>query len=779
NHFMNPRYRDASLPVDERVLDLLERMNLDEKLAQLGSTYVYEILDRNELDPDRAARIMAHGIGHISRIGGASALEPCEVAEIANAIQHDLATRTRLGIPAIVHEECLAGVMAKGATVFPQGIGVAATWDPDISYAMGRAIARQMRAGGAHQGLAPVLDVCRDPRWGRVEETSGEDPYLVACMGVATVRGLQAGGKEGGVIATAKHFAGHGAPEGGMNSAPPHISPRELHEVFLFPFEAAVRVAGVRSFMHAYHEIDGIPCIANRDLLVDTLRDQWGFDGTMVSDYNGVEELVVTHRLVPTLTEAAAASLEAGVDVELPNTAGYGEPLKAAIESGRLDEAFVDRSVARILRQKFDLGLFEDPDVPASGMKPSADDKALAQAAAQASFVLLKNDGAVLPLGDTGGSVAVIGPSADDARLLLGDYSFAAALEIMEEARIAVDAFSPAPHEALPEPDLSGIPTMLDAVVRRAGDSVEVKHARGCEVSGTSTDGFAEAVAVAAEADVAVLFMGGKSGMTLDATTGEFRDRTNINLPGVQEQLLKAVAATGTPVVLVLVSGRPLSPDVSRADAVLHVWLPGEHGAEAAAGVLFGDVSPGGKLPITIPRNVGQIPIYHGHKPTGGRSRLRGEYVDASNTPLYPFGYGLSYTSFKVSAPQLASSPLETDGVVSVSVAVANIGSMAGDEVVQIYARRESAPVTRPVRELVGFKRIHLEPGVTRTLSFELAADQFGFYDREMRYAIHPGTVTISAGTSSSDVSGSVNVELVGPVIVDPRRTFFSAVEVS
>ncbi|MGB5167532.1 MAG: glycoside hydrolase family 3 C-terminal domain-containing protein, partial [Acidimicrobiia bacterium] len=482
---------------------------------------------------------------------------------------------------------------------------------------------------------------------------------------------------------------------------------------------------------------------------------------------------------VPTLTEAAAASLEAGVDVELPNTAGYGEPLKAAIESGRLDEAFVDRSVARILRQKFDLGLFEDPDVPASGMKPSADDKALAQAAAQASFVLLKNDGAVLPLGDTGGSVAVIGPSADDARLLLGDYSFAAALEIMEEARIAVDAFSPAPHEALPEPDLSGIPTMLDAVVRRAGDSVEVKHARGCEVSGTSTDGFAEAVAVAAEADVAVLFMGGKSGMTLDATTGEFRDRTNINLPGVQEQLLKAVAATGTPVVLVLVSGRPLSPDVSRADAVLHVWLPGEHGAEAAAGVLFGDVSPGGKLPITIPRNVGQIPIYHGHKPTGGRSRLRGEYVDASNTPLYPFGYGLSYTSFKVSAPQLASSPLETDGVVSVSVAVANIGSMAGDEVVQIYARRESAPVTRPVRELVGFKRIHLEPGVTRTLSFELAADQFGFYDREMRYAIHPGTVTISAGTSSSDVSGSVNVELVGPVIVDPRRTFFSAVEVS
>jgi len=773
------RYRDALLPVEERVQDLLERMTLDEKLAQLGSTYVYEILDGTELDPLRAEKIMEYGIGHISRIGGASALEPHEVAGIANAIQHDLLARTRLGIPAIVHEECIAGAMVKGATSFPQGIGIAATWDPDISYAMGRAVARQMRAGGAHQGLAPVLDVCRDPRWGRVEETSGEDPYLVACMGAASIRGLQADGGEDGVIATAKHFAGHGAPEGGMNSAPPHIGPRELREVYLPPFEAAVRVAGVRSFMHAYHEIDGIPCIANRDLLVDTLRVQWGFDGTMVSDYNGVEELVVTHRIVPTLTEAAAVSLEAGVDVELPNTAGYGEPLKAAVKSGRVDEAVVDRSVARILRQKFELGLFEDPTVPSTGMKPSADDATLARTAAESSFVLLKNQGAVLPLGDQVGSVAVIGPSADDARLLLGDYSFAAALEVMEEARIMGDAFSPAPSETLPEPDLSGVPTLLDAVTLRAGDSVDVRYARGCELNGDSTDEVAEAVSLASEADVAVLFMGGKSGMTLDATTGEFRDRTEINLPGVQDELLAAVAATGTPVVLVLVSGRPLSPDVAKAQAVLHVWLPGEHGAEAVARALFGDVSPGGKLPITIPRNVGQIPTYHGHKPTGGRSRLRGEYVDASNTPLYPFGHGLSYTSFKVSEPQVASPVVATDGLVSVLVTVTNTGSTAGDEVVQIYARREAAPVTRPVRELVGFKRIHLGPGESRTLTFELAADLFGFYDREMRYATHPGSVTISAGTSSADVSGSVEFELVGPVVVDPQRTFFSTVEVS
>ena len=776
---MNSHYRDASLPIHERVQVLLEQMTLDEKLAQLGSTYVYEILDGGELDPERAANVMEHGIGHISRIGGASALEPHQVAKVANAIQTDLLTRTRLGIPAFVHEECLAGVMVKGATVFPQGIGIAATWDPDISSAIGRAIARQMRAGGAHQGLAPVLDVCRDPRWGRVEETSGEDPYLVASMGVATIRGLQANGNGGGVVATAKHFAGHGAPEGGMNSAPPHVGPRELLEVYLAPFEAAVRVAGVGSFMHAYHEIDGIPCIANRDLLVDTLRIHWGFDGTMVSDYNGVEELVATHHLVPTLAEAAASSLEAGVDVELPNTVGYGKPLKTAVTLGRLDEALVDRSVSRVLHQKFKLGLFENPMVPASGLQPLADDAALAQAAAEASFVLLRNEGAVLPLGDQVTSVAVIGPSAHDARLLLGDYSYAAALEAMEEARLAGDVFSPAPTEPLSYLDLSAVPTLLDAVMKRAGDSVEVRYARGCGVSGTSTEGFAEAVALASGADVAVLFMGGKSGMTLDATSGEFRDRTEIGLPGVQGELLDAVAATGTVVVLVLVSGRPLSPDVSKAEAVLHVWLPGEHGAEAVARVLFGDVSPGGKLPMTIPRNVGQVPIYHGHKPTGGRSRLKGEYVDASNTPLYPFGHGLSYASFEVSKPKPISSVVETNGCARVEVTVMNTGVMTGDEVVQIYARRESAPVTRPVRELVGFKRIHLEPGESRALTFELAADLFGFYDREMRYAIHPGSVTVSAATSSVDVSGSVDIELQGPIIVEPQRTFFSTVEVS
>ena len=598
---MGHPYSDASLPIEVRILDVLGRMSLGEKLAQLGSTYGYELTEGTTLDPRRAATVMAHGIGQISRIAGASALEPDEVAAIANAIQADLVARTRLGIPAVVHEECLAGVMGKRATSFPQGIGVAATWNPDSSRRMGRVIARQMRESGAHQGLSPVLDVCRDPRWGRVEETSGEDPYLVGAMGTALIRGLQEGDQRHRVVATAKHFAGHGAPEGGMNSAPPHIGPRELREVYLMPFEAAVRVADVQSFMHAYHEIDGVPCIANRELLVDMLRDRWGFRGTVVSDYNGVEELVATHRLVPTLEEAAAASLEAGLDVELPNTAGYGDPLKQAVTSGRLDEAFVDVSVARVLRQKFALGLFEDPYVSDAGLRATEDDAALARTIAAQSLVLLKNEGAVLPLAEDVKSIAVIGPAADDPRLLFGDYSYAAALETMEEARRVDDEFSPRPRDLVPEPDLSGVQTLLDAVTRRAGPGVDVRFAQGCDFNGDTERDFDQAIDAAAGADVAVLFMGGKSGMTLDATTGEFRDRTDITLPGVQEQLLATIAATGTPVVLVLVAGRPLSPDVSRARAVLHAWLPGEHGAGPVAAALFGDSSPGGKLPITVP----------------------------------------------------------------------------------------------------------------------------------------------------------------------------------
>ncbi|MGI9642824.1 MAG: glycoside hydrolase family 3 N-terminal domain-containing protein [Acidimicrobiia bacterium] len=775
---MTEAYLDTSLPVEERVDDLLRRMTLDEKLAQIGSRYVFELLVDDSLSPERSAALLGDGVGHISRIGGASALDPGSVARVANEIQRFLKEETRLGIPALVHEECIAGYMGPGGTNFPHAIGVAASWDPTVPEAMGRAIARQVREAGAHQGLAPVLDVCRDPRWGRVEETSGEDPYLVAAQGIGYIRGLQHDDPVTSVVATAKHFAGHGIPEGGMNSAPPHIGPRELREVFLTPFEAAVRVGDIASFMHAYHEIDGVPCIANKALLSDLLRDDWGFNGTMVSDYNGVEELEATHKMVPTQLEAAVTALECGVDVELPSTAAYGKPLKEAVLSGRIDESVVDRSVARVLTQKFSLGLFENPYVPGDGLAETESDKAVALDAARRSLVLLKNDSDVLPVDAATRTVAVVGPSADDARLMLGDYSYAAALDLLQEIGGAGHEFVPSLDGPIPPVDLSAIPTVLDAVRDRAPAPTVISHARGCDIATDDRSGIDSAVAVAGAADVVVFVAGGRSGMDDPSTTGEFRDRTDIGLPGVQQELLDAVVDTGTPVVLVILSGRPLSPDTDGVAGVIHAWLPGDHGGRAIAEAVFGDFSPGGKLPITVPQTVGQVPIYHGHKPTGGKSRLKGAYVDASNVPKYPFGFGLSYTEFSVAAPYASAASVGTDGLVTISTKVTNVGTVAGDEVVQLYARRTSASLTRPVRELVGFARVSLAPGEERTIWFEVPADVMGFVDVNMDFSVEPGPVVFSVGTSALDISGSTAVDLTGDRIVEPVRSFFSAVSI-
>lgn len=775
---MTERYRDASLPTELRVKDLVDRMTLDEKLAQLASRYIHEILVDSDGSPTLAEELLADGVGHISRIGGAAALSPETVVEVANALQRHLTTKTRLGIPAIVHEECVAGYMGPGGTNYPHSIGIAATFDPRIPERIGTAVSRQLREAGAHQGLAPVLDVCRDPRWGRVEETSGEDPYLVGAMGLAAVRGLQGGDPATAVVATAKHFAGHGVPEGGLNAAPPHMGPRELREVFLTPFEAAVRIGGVSSFMHAYHEIDGVPCIAHGELLDRTLREAWRFDGTLVSDYNGIEELAYTHRLVPDLVAAATVAIENGVDVELPSTAAYGDPLRHAVETGQVDQSHIDRSVARVLTQKFELGLFEDPYVDARGMRPTDDDRAIALDAARRSIVLLENSDDILPL--TGHrTIGVIGPSAHDARLHLGDYSYAAALELLNEIHRAGMAFMGSIDGPVPPVDLSDVPTVLDAIRDRAAADVSVVFEPGCESVLAPAD-TAAAVRVAEASDVVVFVGGDRSGMDDMATCGEFRDRSELGLPGEQQTLLDAVVDTGTPVVLVLLGGRPLAPDLRGVSAVLHAWLPGDAGGPAIADVLFGIVSPGGKLPMTVPRHSGQIPIYHGHKPTGGRSRLKGPYVDRSNTPLWPFGHGLSYTSFELSALRVAERTVSTDGVVECEVDVVNSGRVEGDEVVQLYARRDAASVTRPVRELVGFSRVSLAPGERATVRFSVPVDLFGFVGPDMSFGVEPGTVHLAAATSSDVPTDAwLDVELTGPRRIEPDRSFFSSVEVS
>ena len=778
-----PAFRDPQLPVQERVEDLLERMTLDEKVAQLGSVWVFQLLEHNVLSPAKAHELLRSGLGHVTRVSGASNLSAQAAARVANAIQHFLVNETRLGIPAIIHEEICSGLMARDSIVFPQAIGLASTWEPVLAEAMADVVRRQMRAMGAHQGLSPVLDVCRDPRWGRAEETFGEDPCLVASLGVAFVRGLQGDRLTDGVLATAKHFVGYGASEGGLNWAPAHIPARELREVYLHPFEAVVKVANVQSVMNGYHELDGVPCAADRDLLTGLLRDQWGFEGTVVSDYFAVRQLASYHHLTENVVGAASIALTAGLDVELPSTDCYGAPLVEAIKSGALSEAIVDTAVRRVLGAKFNLGLFEDPFVAPEAMVPvvaSPLHNELARRIANKSIVLLKNDG-ILPLKSDTRSIAVIGPNADVARNMFGDYTYPAHIEALLEMRNRENVFS----IPLPDEDEVGDPTptalsFLDVMRDRLG--TRVKYAQGCLVIGESRDGFEEAVALAASSDVAVLMMGDKAGLTEDCTSGEGRDRLSLDLPGVQEDLVRAVVATETPVVLVLVTGRPSASAWVHENcaAVVAGWLPGQEGAAAIVDVLTGEFNPGGKLPMSHPRTVGQIPVFYGHKVSGGRSHWKGDYVDGPAAPLYPFGYGLSYTTFELSETALTAGEFGWNDTVKVTARVKNTGERHGDEVVQLYIRDPDASVTRPVLELKAFSRVEIPAGESAQITFGLPVGQIGFYDRTLAYVVEPGRIDVFLGTSSVDL-----VEVGSFTVVPdrsgrpPMKVFEGTVEVS
>jgi len=774
-----PGYRDPEVSTEERVRDLLERMTLEEKLAQLGSCWSFELLTGMALDPAKAAQKMGHGIGQITRIAGATNLGQRAAAEVANEIQRFLIEKTRLGIPAIVHEECLHGLLARESVCFPQSIGQAAGWDPELVRAITTKLGRELRAAGAQQALAPILDITRDPRWGRIEETYGEDPYLVAELGAAYIRGLQGeGAPEKRVLATGKHMVGHGLPEGGLNHAPSHIGPRELEDAFLFPFEAAVRDAGLGSMMHAYDDVDGMPCVASRSLLTETLRERWGFDGIVVSDYSGIDELLTSHAMTTDPSAAAALALEAGVDVELPTTQFYGSPLAGAVAAGKVQMATVDLAVGRVLRAKFELGLFEKPYVvPDAAEIPFGEDRALAREMARQSIVLLANDG-TLPLRTDLRTVAVIGPNADDARNLLGDYAHVVHIE----ALIEMGGFGSQLPEGLTVADeLAGHGTILDAIRGRFDADTEVRFAVGCGILGGDDEGMRAAVAAAKDADVAIVVVGEKSGLTDDCTCGEARDRMDVGLPGRQGELVAAVAATGTPVVLVLVAGRPLAieSEAGAAAAVVHAWVPGEEGPEAIADVLFGVSNPGGKLPVTVPRRVGQVPIYYGHKPSGGRSSWKGPYADGSNLPLWPFGFGMSYTRFEVRDLRLDRRVVAIDGEFAASVEIANVGNRAGDEVVQLYVRDEEASVTRPVKELRGFKRIRLAAGESRRISFRLAVEQLAFSGVDGRLRVEPGRVTVMAGTSSDDLPCIAEIEIAGEAVsIGKRSRYFTRVVV-
>ncbi len=759
-------WMDAAQPVETRVRALMGQMTLDERIAQLGSVWSFEVADGEGVDPELAREHLAHGIGGVTRPGGATNLEPPGVARLANAIQRHLVEETRLGIPALLHEECLHGLMTRGSTCFPQSIGQAATWDPPLIERMARAIADRIRAVGSSQGLSPIFDVARDPRWGRIEETYGEDPYLIAEIGSAYVRGLQeVRGDERPVIANLKHLVGHGLPEGGLNQAPSHIGSRELVDDYLFPFEVAVRTAGAGSVMHAYDDLDGVPCVASRELLTTVLRDQWGFDGIVVSDYAGVDQLVARHRLAEDLGEAAALALEAGVDMELPRTAAYGEPLRAAVDAGRVSIELIDEVVARVLTAKFRLGLFERPYVDERlAEAPADDDRALAAEIGRRSMVLLRNEGPVLPLRPDVRQVAVIGPNAHDARALMGDYAHVAHIETLLErdGRNGVGADRSPLHLELMD-ELAGVPTVLD-VLRERLPHAELRYAQGTGLQDGTDEAIAEAVEAARGADVAIMVLGERSGLTPACTCGESRDRLDLALLGRQSELLLAVAATGTPVVLVLLSGRPqaIEAEAEQCAAILQAWLPGDLGGEAIADVLLGVTGPGGKLPVTIPRHVGQVPLYHGHKPSGGRSAWRDTYVDGSNLPLWPFGFGLSYSRFEIADLVLDRSEMPSDGTLTARVRVTNVGEVGADEVVQLYIRGIDGSVTRPVRQLRGFQRVHLMPGEARHVTFRLHAELFAFSGLDRQVSVEPGRQRIMVGSSSVDIACEAEVRIVG-----------------
>jgi beta-glucosidase len=752
-------YHNSSLPVEQRVADLLNCMTLEEKIAQMSIFYMKtNVLPNEAVELDGTAqKQLENGIGALGRSG--LHLTARATALSTNAIQKYLREHTRLGIPTFFVDEALHGLMAHGCTSFPQAIGLASTWDPGLVQEVFTVAAHEMRVRGENYALTPVLDLAREPRWGRTEETYGEDPYLGSRIGVAAIRGLQGVSLAAGpqpidkqhVLATAKHFAVHGQPEGGRNSAPANYAEREIRENFLVAFRAAVVEAGVGSVMASYNEINGIPVHANQWLLGDILRQEWGFRGFITSDGNGITQLESLHHIAGSKAEAARKALEAGIDFELDTC--Y-PTLLSQVREGIVSEALVDAAVSRVLGAKFMLGLFDDPyaDPDEAGRVTNCTEhRQLALEAAYKSLVLLKNDG-LLPLDRKKvKTLAVIGPNA--AGLHLGGYSA----------------------------DPGHGVTILEGVRQKVGQPVNVLYAEGCKITADDFGGqgwrgwhesavdlpdpaederlIAEAVEVARQADVVLLVIGENESVCREGWGEQhLGDRDSLDLPGRQNELVRAVVETGVPVVALLINGRPLSVNyvAEHVNAIFEGWYLGQEGGTAFADVLFGDVNPGGRLPITFPRSVGQIPAYYNYKPSARRS-----YLFADNRPLFPFGYGLSYTTFRYDNLRVTPAKIKPDGQATVSVEVTNTGQRAGDEVAQLYVHDVvSEIVTRPVKELKGFRRITLQPGETQTVEFTLTTDELSFLNEKMQRVVEPGMFEVMVGGSSAEVQ-TVQLEVV------------------
>lgn len=760
----NIPYKNRNLPIDERVKDLLARMTLEEKVVQMRCLWMKKPNDNTDVpkeqlpfggkfSPEMAKQKMPYGMGQFAR--QRELLSPKESAEYANAVQKWLLENTRLGIPVMFHDEILHGNMSSGSTVFPTPLALSSSWDTQLISRVFTIAARQTRLRGTHQVLGPNMDLARDARWGRIEETYGEDPFLTSRMIVALVKAIQGNANYNNptidrthVIATGKHFAGHGQPENGTNIGPVNLSERLLRETHFVPFEAAVKEASLFSMMPAYHEIDGVPAHANKWLLDSILRKEWGFRGTIVSDYYAMTELIGKHHVAADAAEAAWQSLDTGVDVELPEPGVY-QTLIEQVNAGKIPVSLIDKAVSRILYQKFQLGLFEDPYVDTETVAQNIDtqsDRNLAAEAARRSIVLLKNQNNVLPFDKSKlRSIAVIGPNAKKAHL--GGYT------------------DPRPPRTV---------SLFDGVKNKLGNSVKVNYAQGVLITKEGGEWFGdtatlndpandqrlidEAVRVAKDSDAIILSIGGNEDTNKEGWAEKhLGDRDSLDLVGRQNELVKAILATGKPTVVFLTNSGPLAINyvAENASAILEGFYLGEETGTAASDVIFGDYNPGGKLSVSFPRSVGQLPIYYNKKPSARRG-----YLFSTTEPLFPFGFGLSYTTFKYANLKIGKPRLGVNESTTVTVDITNTGLMKGDEIAQMYIRDEVSSVTRPVKELKDFARISLARGETKTVVFSITPEKLAFYNREMKRVVEPGKFQIMVGGDSSDLMNA-EVEVV------------------
>lgn len=760
---------------ENRARELLAQMTIDEKIAQLCALWII-IQENGELelrtnkgfilgaDSEDPFTAMKHGIGQLSRPLGSQPVSPLDGIRSLNKLQKFLVTETRLGIPALPHEECLAGLMAQGATLFPANINNGSMWDPELMEEIARAIGDELHSTGSRHGLSPVLDVNRDARWGRNEECFGEDPYLCGVMACAYVRGLQDPSRP--VLATLKHFVGHSFSEGARNHAPVRIGPNELQDTFLLPFEMAVKLAKAHSLMPAYHDLDGEPMHQSVRYLQEILRDQWGFDGIIVSDYEGISQLFWEHRTQPDMASAAAAALTAGVDVELPGDTAYREGLKQALDRGILDMAVVDQSVYRHLLWKSRLGLFENPYVDEDSILPDlGKHDELAYKAAVRSIVLLKNDG-ILPLNEPG-KIALLGPLADNPYGMLGGYSFPVHLVLSErkerktELRTLRDEFSERFGDKLAYSKgcdvLSGRP---DKPAVFPGD---VSKDGSSQTSYISTDesGFPDALEAARNADTVILAVGDLAGLFLSGTVGEGSDASSLELPGAQRELVEKVLDLGKPTIVVIFSGRPYNSGTlfDRASAVIQAWLPGQRGAGALADIMTGTANPEGRLSMSIPRSAGAMPYFYNNKIKSAGTPIQQDFGAA-----YPFGFGLSYTTFSMDSFAVEEKSIPIDGDIRVSLTVANTGKREGDELVQVYIRDNYSQLVRPVMELKAFRRVTLKSGQKAKLSFRIPSDMLQYTGRDGKRMVEGGTFDIMIGNSSRNILFKETVMVEGNV---------------